>query len=281
MKYTVLCPNWFFSNHLGDVFGTLPMGVIAYPLSGEAEAAPVDPRDVGELAAQMMMVSDPSAYHGLKLDVSGPEKMSMLQLATLYTAELGRLRASKTRTVAALPVGKLLIKGPTPRPLTRDMALSLAPRMCGAPHETKQALHRHTLAHNIYHHLSRRCIRHTQADRCSWSSHRWTSGSLRRSKPALSHGSRGRPATISSGGRRAIWLSPPRQRCSRSRLRSTPWRIGSSNGRRCRRRPPVREWGSAGCGEGAGWGLGAATLDSLAQHPCEPCAHEADLFRGE
>ena len=109
MKYTVLCPNWFFSNHLGDVFGTLPMGVIAYPLSGEAEAAPVDPRDVGELAAQMMMVSDPSAYHGLKLDVSGPEKMSMLQLATLYTAELGRLRASKTRTVAALPVGKLLI----------------------------------------------------------------------------------------------------------------------------------------------------------------------------
>jgi len=90
MKYTVLCPNWFFSNHLGDVFGTLPMGVIAYPLSGEAEAAPVDPRDVGELAAQMMMASDPSAYHGLKLDVSGPGKISMLQLATLYTAELGR-----------------------------------------------------------------------------------------------------------------------------------------------------------------------------------------------
>jgi NAD(P)H dehydrogenase (quinone) len=97
MKYTVLCPNWFFSNHLADVFGTLPMGIIAYPLSGEAKAAPVDPRDVGELAAQMMMTSDPSAYHGLKLDVSGPEAVSMAQVAALYTAALGTPRMSDAR----------------------------------------------------------------------------------------------------------------------------------------------------------------------------------------
>ena len=32
MKWTVLCPNWFMSNHLGDIFGTLPNSIIAYPL---------------------------------------------------------------------------------------------------------------------------------------------------------------------------------------------------------------------------------------------------------
>ena len=47
MKWTVLCPNWFMSNHLGDIFGTLPKGIIAYPLKPEAKANIVDPRDVG------------------------------------------------------------------------------------------------------------------------------------------------------------------------------------------------------------------------------------------
>ena len=61
MKYTVLCPNWFFTNHLADIFGTLPMGIIAYPLAPDAKATAVDPRDVGELAAQLMMAPDPSA----------------------------------------------------------------------------------------------------------------------------------------------------------------------------------------------------------------------------
>ena len=57
----------------------------------------MDPRDVGELAAQMMMTSDPSAYHGLKLDVSGPEAVSMAQVAALYTAALGTPRMSDAR----------------------------------------------------------------------------------------------------------------------------------------------------------------------------------------
>ena len=111
MKYTVLCPNWYFSNHLADIFGTLPMGIIAYPLSGEAKAAPVDPRDVGELAAQMMMTSDPSAYHGLKLDVGGPEAVSMAQVAALYTTALGTLRMSR-RAQLPLHLGSLTLKRP-------------------------------------------------------------------------------------------------------------------------------------------------------------------------
>ena len=114
MKYTVLCPNWYFSNHLGDIFGTLPMGIIAYPLSGEAKASSVDPRDVGELAAQMMLASDPSAYHGLKLDVGGPEAVSMTQVAALYTAALGTPRMSR-RAELPLCLGSPALRRPTPR----------------------------------------------------------------------------------------------------------------------------------------------------------------------
>ena len=89
-KCTVLCPNWFFTNHLADVFGTLPMGIVACPLAPDAKATAVDPRDVGELAAQMMMAPDPFVCHGLKLDVGGPEAVSMAQVAALHTAALGR-----------------------------------------------------------------------------------------------------------------------------------------------------------------------------------------------
>ena len=49
MKWTVLCPNWYMSNHLGDIFGTLPNSIIAYPLKSDAKATIVDPRDVGDL----------------------------------------------------------------------------------------------------------------------------------------------------------------------------------------------------------------------------------------
>ena len=105
MKYVVLCPNWFFSNHLGDIFGTLPMSIIAYPHAPEAKATGVDPRDVGEVAAQMMM-ADPSAYHGLKLDIAGPEAQSISQIAALYTAALGtpaRRDARSCRSTWAAP----------------------------------------------------------------------------------------------------------------------------------------------------------------------------------
>ena len=65
MKWTVLSPNCFMSNHLGDIFGTLPTNKIVYPVDPDAKAAIVDPRDVGDIAAQLLLSSDPSAYHGL------------------------------------------------------------------------------------------------------------------------------------------------------------------------------------------------------------------------
>ena len=90
MKWAVLCPNWFMSNHLGDVFGTLPKGVVVYPVNPDANAAMVDPRDVGDLMAKMALSDDISAYHGRKLDISGPEEVSLAQMAQLYSQALGR-----------------------------------------------------------------------------------------------------------------------------------------------------------------------------------------------
>uniref|UniRef100_A0A7S3B3G4 NmrA-like domain-containing protein n=1 Tax=Haptolina ericina TaxID=156174 RepID=A0A7S3B3G4_9EUKA len=90
MKVTTLCPNWFMTNHLADIFGTLPQSIIAYPVVSEAKATIVDPRDVGDVAAALLMTPDPSKYHGLTLDVAGPESTSMAQLAALYADTLGR-----------------------------------------------------------------------------------------------------------------------------------------------------------------------------------------------
>jgi len=90
MKWTVLCPNWYMSNHLGDIFGTLPNSIIAYPLKSDAKATIVDPRDVGDLAASLLVAPDPTVYHALKLDVNGPEAISLGEIAALYTEALKR-----------------------------------------------------------------------------------------------------------------------------------------------------------------------------------------------
>eukprot|EP00930_Biecheleria_cincta_P029935 TRINITY_DN20770_c0_g1_i1.p1 TRINITY_DN20770_c0_g1~~TRINITY_DN20770_c0_g1_i1.p1 ORF type:complete len:301 (-),score=67.56 TRINITY_DN20770_c0_g1_i1:147-1049(-) len=104
MKWTVLCPNWFMSNHLGDIFGTLPQGMIVYPADPASKFLAVDPRDVGELASKLLLASDVSRYHGLKLDVSGPEEVTMCDIALMYTQELGRqiqaVKCSKEEWIA-------------------------------------------------------------------------------------------------------------------------------------------------------------------------------------
>jgi uncharacterized protein YbjT (DUF2867 family) len=90
IKWTMLCPNWYMTNHLGDIFGTLPKNIAVYPLDPDAKASIIDPRDVGDVAAQLMVADDPSPHHGLKLDLSGPEPISLSEIAELYTEALGR-----------------------------------------------------------------------------------------------------------------------------------------------------------------------------------------------
>merc|ERR1711981_1006627 len=90
MKWTVFCPNWFMSNHLGDIFGTLPNGIVAYPVEPDRKVNMVDPRDVGDVMAECLLANDPSVHHGLKLDVCGPEAVCTSEVAALYKEALGR-----------------------------------------------------------------------------------------------------------------------------------------------------------------------------------------------
>merc|ERR1719161_1527468 len=66
------------------------MGVVAYPVNPDAKIPLVDPRDVGDIAAKLVIAEDPSVHHGLKLDISGPEAVSTSQMSALYTESLGR-----------------------------------------------------------------------------------------------------------------------------------------------------------------------------------------------
>jgi len=93
LKWTVLSPNWFMSNHLGDVFGTLPLSpsIIAYPVTNvDAGANIVDPREIGTVAAKLLLQAKNPKHDGRKLNVSGPESVSMSMVQTLFAEALGR-----------------------------------------------------------------------------------------------------------------------------------------------------------------------------------------------
>jgi len=95
MKWTVLCPNWFMTNHLADIFGTLPQNIIVYPVDPHAKVSMIDPRDIGAAAARLLLASDEVqlANHALKLDISGPDEVTISQVAQMYTNALEGGRA--------------------------------------------------------------------------------------------------------------------------------------------------------------------------------------------
>lgn len=92
MRWVVLSPNCFFLNHLADIFGSLPAtSTIRYPLDADAPARLVDPRDVGDIAAEMLTrPEDYAGLHGKTLDISGPQEVRMGELAALYSEALNR-----------------------------------------------------------------------------------------------------------------------------------------------------------------------------------------------
>merc|ERR1712048_863039 len=90
MKWTVVHANYFMSNHLGDIFATLPNGNIVYPLDPSDKTRMIDPRDSGDAMAELLLASDPSKYHGKHLFLSGPEAITFGEIADLYAKELGR-----------------------------------------------------------------------------------------------------------------------------------------------------------------------------------------------
>ena len=96
LTWTVLCPNCFMQNHVGDIFGSLPHRLIAYPHT-DARARLVDTRDVGAVAAQLLVLAvDDGAdgaiaatHKGKHYDVCGDNSVSTAELAAIYTRLLG------------------------------------------------------------------------------------------------------------------------------------------------------------------------------------------------
>lgn len=92
LAWTVVQPNDFMQNHAGDIFGSLPHKTLAYPRTAEqlasGRARIVDTRDVGEVAAKLLLLDERSAHHGKKYHVSGPTGWSVRGLATLYESAL-------------------------------------------------------------------------------------------------------------------------------------------------------------------------------------------------
>lgn len=90
LAWTVLQPTPFMQNHLGDIFGTLPHKLLAYPRTAEqlesGVARIVDTRDVGEIAAKLLLLEEQErgAHHGKKYHVCGPAGWSVRRLAGLY-----------------------------------------------------------------------------------------------------------------------------------------------------------------------------------------------------
>lgn len=79
-------------NHMADIFGSVPQGVVAYPLQPTSLARSVDVRDVGHLAAKLLMLSpdERRKHQGKIYDVCGPEAVSTTDVAAHFSAALGR-----------------------------------------------------------------------------------------------------------------------------------------------------------------------------------------------
>lgn len=95
IQFTILQPNDYMSNHMGDIFGTLPHNLLAYPRTAsqlaDGKARIVDVRDVGEIAAKLLLdgISGSSQHHGRRYHVCGPASFSVRGLASLYEQALG------------------------------------------------------------------------------------------------------------------------------------------------------------------------------------------------
>jgi len=121
LAWTVIRPNYFFQNHAGDIFGTLPAKLLTYPRSlttlETGKARTVDTRDVGEVAAKLLLLecstrtpglgawdapeaaSHAVSHYSQVYDVCGPTAWSVRGLAALYEEKLS-LPSGAIRTPA-------------------------------------------------------------------------------------------------------------------------------------------------------------------------------------
>lgn len=125
MHWTVLRPNDFMQNHFGDIFsGSVLAGAIGYPMLPEIGANIVDTRDVGAVAGALLTLSSTASHHGAKYDVCGPEAISTAQLASLYSAHLGR--PVRAETITAQEWSENAQKGGFPKWLADAVSLNFS-----------------------------------------------------------------------------------------------------------------------------------------------------------
>ena len=82
LLHTILRPNCFMQNHAGDVFATLPQKSIVHPHE-TARASLIDARDVGAIAAKLLLLPEIENHSGKTCDVCGPKAWSVKELADL------------------------------------------------------------------------------------------------------------------------------------------------------------------------------------------------------
>lgn len=85
LAWVALRPNFFMSNFVA-FYPPDAEGVMYLP-TGDGKAAWVDPADIGAVAAQTLLRSD---WDGKTLEISGPEALSIGQVAAILTEVTGR-----------------------------------------------------------------------------------------------------------------------------------------------------------------------------------------------
>jgi uncharacterized protein YbjT (DUF2867 family) len=93
LAYTMLRPNFFMQNLLGQAAAIAREGRISQPL-GDARASFVDTRDVAAVAARVLAAG---GHEGRSYDLTGPEALSYHDVAAL-------LSAATDREIAYVPV---------------------------------------------------------------------------------------------------------------------------------------------------------------------------------
>jgi uncharacterized protein YbjT (DUF2867 family) len=90
LKYTVLRPNCFMQNHIGDIFAMIPKKTLVYPHGDPAAATLIDTRDVGTIAAKLLLLPDDkvSGHYGKFYNICGPRAWTVQALAAEYTKQL-------------------------------------------------------------------------------------------------------------------------------------------------------------------------------------------------
>lgn len=104
LSWTILQPNDFMQNHAGDIFGSLPYHkALVYPRTTEQMSSGcaniVDTRDVGEIAAKLLLVENEEerrTHYGKRYHVCGPKGWSIRNLAALYEEALSLPEGSIT-----------------------------------------------------------------------------------------------------------------------------------------------------------------------------------------